>query len=522
MATWKSENSMLTEVGIRLLNKLKLGDGDSITLTRIVAGSGRVPESQIHSQTKISGTVKNMTLYSRKEIEGGSEISFFLNNEGFTGEYTVQQIGIFVTHPDYAEEQLYFISQCDEGSADVVPAFSDTPMKLDYSIFLEHNNSSDITLTIDPLGTVKIEDFDELKQSNTEQHTALSERISANTQNISTLTEKVNTQGTAISALTSKVDNHLTSFSNFKAGLKSGKIVTVDSSGNLIASGKAIISGVNSVTVTDAIEHRALSLSVAGNSSQASTPTPTAPVYPVNSNVVDVKAGTKTITFPSSIVLRSIGDYKDTIEWDGSKWWKVQRIAEVNVDGTEVSIGRPSFSNGSSYARASIYTPDGTGFKAFNDALPSSPVITSHGNATTHPSNSAKFYGYLEASSGVYRVHLHILYSAVGLTDGAKDATTRTNEVISWFKAQNTAGTPVKVMYVLANPVVTEIPITDVLELYATSTQVSCSITGSSVNLTLGYALNTTDDTIMYILKSLARKSDVQTANTFAEATLLE
>ena len=67
-----------------------------------------------------------------------------------------------------------------------------------------------------------------------------------------------------------------------------------------------------------------------------------------------------------------------------------------------------------------------------------------------------------------------------------------------------------------------KISITDILEMYPTLTNLDVSHLNSSPTLQLGYAIDTTDSTTMYILKSLARKSDVQTANTFAIATIEE
>lgn len=164
MATWKSQNSMLTQRGVEILNKLKAGIG-SINVTRIVAGSGRVSESQLYLQTTVSGDVKEMNLSSINTSDSGSEINFYISNADFTAPFTVQQLGVYVTHPDYSGEQLYHISQCDANGADTLPVSSETQITQWYSIYMEHGNSSSITLTVDPTGVVSREEFSSLTKN---------------------------------------------------------------------------------------------------------------------------------------------------------------------------------------------------------------------------------------------------------------------------------------------------------------------------------------------------------------------
>lgn len=164
MATWKSENSMLTQVGVEILNKVKAGIG-SITVTRIVAGSGRVPASQLFQQTAVSGTAKPMTISQKGVRDSGTEISIYITNNDFTESFSLNQIGVYVSHPDYLEEQLYHISQCESTGFDVIPALDETPVTFGYSLFLEHGNSDSISITVDPQGVVLAQDFEEYKVS---------------------------------------------------------------------------------------------------------------------------------------------------------------------------------------------------------------------------------------------------------------------------------------------------------------------------------------------------------------------
>lgn len=164
MATWRADNSMLTYKGVEILNKVKAGIG-SITITRVVAGSGRVSESQLSVQTSISGVNKPMVLSQVFARDSGSEISIYITNDDFTESFPLNQIGVFVSHPDYAEEQLYHISQCDADGFDVIPVFNETPVSFGYSLYLEHGSSSSISITVNPQGMITRPEFDEYKVS---------------------------------------------------------------------------------------------------------------------------------------------------------------------------------------------------------------------------------------------------------------------------------------------------------------------------------------------------------------------
>lgn len=163
MATWRAENSMLTQKGIEILNKIKSGVGN-ITISRIVAGSGRVSSvSQLFNLSSVSGDTKPMVLTQVNTRGTGSEISIYISNEDFIEDFSLNQIGIYVTHPDYEGEQLYHISQCESTGVDIIPALNETPVTFGYNLFLEHGNSESISITVDPQGMVTLEQFNNFK-----------------------------------------------------------------------------------------------------------------------------------------------------------------------------------------------------------------------------------------------------------------------------------------------------------------------------------------------------------------------
>ena len=525
MATWKSENSLLTAVGEEIFNKIKVGNG-SVHITRIVAGSGRVAPSQLLKQVTISGTQKNLSVTNIVTETEGSEISFNISNDDFTEPYVINQIGVFVTHPDYTGEQLYHISQCEEGEADTIPAYVDNPVTIGYTLFLVHSNNGSVTISLDPSGMVRVGDFESFKTEVNYKHTELDGSIASLEKSLEDTNKDLSDLGTSLrnsltetsTTLGNNITNLGNSFNTFKSGAKAGKLLTVDSNGNLIASGKNTVSG-QTLTVTDAIAHRALSLSIGGLSTQTPEPTVSAPVNLVNSKVSYVRvsdgSNPKLINLPSAIELRSLGDYKDTIEWDGAKWWKVQRIQEVVLDGTTNGVYYDGNSS-KTYCRYAITS--GTLYKQIKDHIPTAPIKTSHGNTV---GETSELYAFHYSSNG--GIVGHFLNTVTGVDpDVQTTMQTKCAKINEWLKAQKDVGTPVKVWYVLKTPVVTEISLTTVLEMYTNRTEITCPVEGNAVSMTLGYAINTTDDTTMYILKSLARKSDVQVANTFAVAELLE
>lgn len=594
MATWKPENSMLTQRGVEILNKIKAGVG-SINVTRVVAGSNRVAESQLYAQTTISGSILNLNIASKSVFENGSEISLQITNEGITTPFTINQLGVYVTHPDYVGEQLYHISQCDSVGADVIPSVETTPVTFGYSLFLEHGNSSSVTIEVSSQGFVTTP-----------------------------------------------------TFNAFKGNLQTDLIVSTDSAGNLKSSGKRNVSADVSLVVNDAIAHRALSVSITGDTTQE-TPTVSLPKPFVDTKVFDIRTkgtgknlfdvhasplkvageaygaitttlksmtaaivegatnpylgylipvtvGTaykfifnlvnnssytyiqldnpiseitssefgsqlnnnstitatkpyflicvkptyikstytygiedfimvggsdktspyesfvgSTVVLPSAIDLCSVNGYQDSIEFDGSKWWRVQRIKELVVDGVNTKVSSSSSTTNQYYTRLRVATANDAIVKG---ALPNVKMVTTRGNTVA---DTSEFYAY-STNSG--EVGLHFLSTTFGVGT-SQSVSGRVTTLNTWLANQNTAGNPVKVRYVLDTPIVTEIPVNEIAEMFESYTKVSVTHLTNLAHIDLGYAINTTDPTIMYILQSLARKSDIQTANTFATASIL-
>ena len=148
MALWKSENCLLTLKGEEILNKVSMGVG-KLTITRIVTGGSYVPVSQLYKLTSIPEEKQSLTLYDIREDSEGSYVKVEADNSSLQQAYTIYQLGVYVTHPNFEGEVLYWVSQCELDSADFIPLPSELPVNLSFGIFLYNVSTKDITIKIE-------------------------------------------------------------------------------------------------------------------------------------------------------------------------------------------------------------------------------------------------------------------------------------------------------------------------------------------------------------------------------------
>lgn len=156
MATWELKNSVLTNKGTEVLAKVQAGIG-SLRVTRAVVGSGKVEEGELVNQTSVTNEKGEMQIVGKTGTVNGSIIDLRFDNTGLEESFDLWQIGIFVEHSDFEGEILYHISQAT--APDEVPLPSVTPALLSYSLYINHTNVPDITIEINPVGTVPMELF---------------------------------------------------------------------------------------------------------------------------------------------------------------------------------------------------------------------------------------------------------------------------------------------------------------------------------------------------------------------------
>lgn len=168
MATWNSDNIIITKKGEEVLSKVLAGIG-KLTISRVVTGAGYVSPSKLYSQTQVSDIRQELDITSYSTTNEGTSLALRVSNKELESSYPLYQIGIYVTHPDFSEEVLYVIAQCDTDNPDIIPLPSETPVSLNYNFYLAHNGTSDVGITISDAGLVSVGEFESYKQEvNTE------------------------------------------------------------------------------------------------------------------------------------------------------------------------------------------------------------------------------------------------------------------------------------------------------------------------------------------------------------------
>lgn len=173
MATWNSDNIILTKLGEQVLSKVQSGVG-KLTVSRIVSGAGHVSPAQLYNQTQVTDIKQELTIAKCTTTESQSTISANLTNTGLEEAYDLYQIGIYVTHPDFTDGVLYLIAQCD--SPDHIPLPGDNPVTLSYDLVMAHSGTKEVTINVSEAGYVNITTFTEFAE---EINTALNGKASS-------------------------------------------------------------------------------------------------------------------------------------------------------------------------------------------------------------------------------------------------------------------------------------------------------------------------------------------------------
>lgn len=162
MAKWDIENIVLTSTGEEILAKVASGVG-KITLSRVVSGKTKVNLSQLGKLNAIPNEAQEFTIQGYSTQGTGSSIDIQVTNADLDAEYELWQIGVYVLHQDYAGEQLYYVAQAT--TPDVIPVASNTPLTMNYSLFLQHSGESSIVITPDWSGLVRQDIFENHRNS---------------------------------------------------------------------------------------------------------------------------------------------------------------------------------------------------------------------------------------------------------------------------------------------------------------------------------------------------------------------
>jgi hypothetical protein len=136
-----------------------------MTISKVAAGSGYTTPANLAALTAVNTEKQELTLAKKTPLTDGTILDLRLTNTGLVASYDLYQIGVYVTHPDYAGNQLYMIVQCDSGTADTIPLPSVTPVTLNFSLRIKHAGVTSVSVTVSSAGMVSITDFETLQAS---------------------------------------------------------------------------------------------------------------------------------------------------------------------------------------------------------------------------------------------------------------------------------------------------------------------------------------------------------------------
>lgn len=157
MANWS--NATITNKGYAL--QAKLLSVDTLTISRVVAGSGRVAAGQLVNQTEVSDIQQELEVEGLGWDKNGNAIlNVTLNNENLQASYVCNQIGVYA-YDVGGEEILYMIAQ-EATAGEDIPSIAEQPngYYCGWEFYLTFSNNSNISVTIDPANALTIETGD--------------------------------------------------------------------------------------------------------------------------------------------------------------------------------------------------------------------------------------------------------------------------------------------------------------------------------------------------------------------------
>ena len=151
MANWEARNITLTLEGRSALSKVQSGDG-YLTLKRVIASSQYVTDIELDNLTALVPENLELSIVERRETDDrGSVIQVQLDNTSLAEEFTLNELGVYVTHSSNpSREFLYIVAQVSEGTGDTIPLYSTTPVSATYDIYLYNVKASEIEVIIKP------------------------------------------------------------------------------------------------------------------------------------------------------------------------------------------------------------------------------------------------------------------------------------------------------------------------------------------------------------------------------------
>lgn len=147
--TWIAE---VTDKGNALLSKL--AEGNTLEITRAVAGSGTVDAALIKQQTAVASPQQTVTIQPVAYPEDKKcKLPITIRNNGLTNSYTATNIGVFANDPDEGEI-LFFMAVADGNGTSIVSEALQPGYSATFDFYVNFGNADGVSVTVDPSNAV--------------------------------------------------------------------------------------------------------------------------------------------------------------------------------------------------------------------------------------------------------------------------------------------------------------------------------------------------------------------------------
>lgn len=147
------ENAVITSKGIALLTKLV--EGNTLNITKAVAGAGYVVPGLLQAQEVVSDPKQTLSFRPiTYPEEGKCCLPCYLTNDELDASYTAKQIGIYATDPDEGEI-LFFIAQAPADNGTIIPSKTESPgYNAEWTFYFQYGQADNVNLMVDPSNVV--------------------------------------------------------------------------------------------------------------------------------------------------------------------------------------------------------------------------------------------------------------------------------------------------------------------------------------------------------------------------------
>ena len=171
MNVW--ENVVITDSGLSLLAKLT--QGNSLTITKAVSGTGFVSPDLLGQQTEVTNPKQELEFHTASYPKVGEcALPVVLSNEGLTEGYKATQIGIFANDPDKGEILYLIVQSVSADIGTIIPSEEEMPgYTAEWKLFFQYGQADNVIVTTEPANMVTRSELEEYVRSELSEFAAI-------------------------------------------------------------------------------------------------------------------------------------------------------------------------------------------------------------------------------------------------------------------------------------------------------------------------------------------------------------